>query len=214
MFSYLAQEQFNRKVARALEKGDTEARAKVLQRLENVREKVLSSPLNVHFAGDPQKIEGGGETPQKWAFLANNTKTPLQVVRAEVEEAGATKAFQCSPDFGQNWDLLGKVRAIAVGGSESAFLLQKAKFDGNWADALAETGRTMETLLLCQYLCQCEGPLWNAVRGTGLAYDASIYLLPDRRSITLSLYRCAQLVQAYERTKQTVVSAHFNLFYP
>jgi hypothetical protein len=108
---------------------------------------------------------------------------------------------QCPPDYGQRWtDSIGKTRVVTVGGSESAFLLQKAQFDGDWLGP-----NTMETLLLCQYLCQCEGPLWNAVRGTGLAYDASVYLLPDRRAITLNLYRCAQLGQAYERTRETVV---------
>lgn len=63
----------------------------------------------------------------------------------------------------------------------------------------------METLLLIQYLTQCEGPLWNAIRGTGLAYGANIYASPDQKALVLSLYRCSQLEEAYKKTKLTVV---------
>uniref|UniRef100_A0A915ED26 Uncharacterized protein n=1 Tax=Ditylenchus dipsaci TaxID=166011 RepID=A0A915ED26_9BILA len=44
----------------------------------------------------------------------------------------------------------------------------------------------METMLLAQYMSQCEGPLWNSVRGKGLAYDASIYVMPDMKSLALN----------------------------
>lgn len=86
------------------------------------------------------------------------------------------------------------------------------------------------TMLFTQYLSQCEGenedlalwkyvclqrwslgPLWRAIRGDGLAYGANIYVRSERRTITLSLYRCAQPVQAYEQTKKIVVGqALFN----
>lgn len=91
--------------------------------------------------------------------------------------------------------------SISVGGSESAFLLRKAKFEGTWTEPT-----TMPALLLSQYLCQSEGPLWNAVRGNGLAYDASIYIMPDRNTIALSLYRCSKLTEAYQKVRETVVS--------
>uniref|UniRef100_A0A915MFR4 Peptidase M16 C-terminal domain-containing protein n=1 Tax=Meloidogyne javanica TaxID=6303 RepID=A0A915MFR4_MELJA len=107
----------------------------------------------------------------------------------------------CDPDYGQSWDKIGEVNAISVGGSESAFLLRKAKFNGDWNGE-----STMSALLLAQYICQSEGPLWNSVRGNGLAYDASIYILPDRKSITLNLYRCSKLKEAYEKTRETVLS--------
>ncbi|KHJ83672.1 hypothetical protein OESDEN_16627 [Oesophagostomum dentatum] len=79
------------------------------------------------------------------------------------------------------------------------------------------------TMLFTQYLSQCEGkmtnsvpllaalvlsfllgPLWRGIRGDGLAYGANIYVRSERRTITLSLYRCAQPVEAYERTKKIV----------
>lgn len=80
-------------------------------------------------------------------------------------------------------------------------MLQKTEFPQDWnGDSI------IETLLLTQYISQCEGPLWNAVRGKGLAYDAKIYLIPDRKCLILSLYRCSQIAETYEQTKQVVVS--------
>uniref|UniRef100_A0A183C615 Glycine--tRNA ligase n=1 Tax=Globodera pallida TaxID=36090 RepID=A0A183C615_GLOPA len=58
----------------------------------------------------------------------------------------------------------------------------------------------------CLYMVQSEGPLWCAVRGNGLAYSAQIYLLPDRKALSMELYRCSQLGQAYEKTRDTVIS--------
>lgn len=64
----------------------------------------------------------------------------------------------------------------------------------------------MATMLLSQYLTQCEGPLWRGIRGEGLAYGANIYVQPDKKLLTLSLYRGSQINQAYEETKKIVVS--------
>lgn len=109
--------------------------------------------------------------------------------------------FKCPPDYSNTWSLKNKPnRAISVGGTEAAFLYQKCEFSEDWKGPTI-----METLLLIQYLTQCEGPLWNAIRGKGLAYGANIYLNPDQKAITLSLYRCAQICEAYEQTKKTVV---------
>ena len=63
----------------------------------------------------------------------------------------------------------------------------------------------MAVRLLAQYLSQVEGPLYRAVRGDGLAYGANIYVRPDKKMLLLSIYRSAQLNQAYERSKKIVV---------
>lgn len=59
-------------------------------------------------------------------------------------------------------------------------------------------------MIFGQYLSQCEGPLWRAIRGDGLAYGANVFVKPDRKQITLSLYRCAQPAVAYERTRDII----------
>lgn len=83
-------------------------------------------------------------------------------------------------------------------------MLQNTEFPEDW-----NGNSTIETMLLTQYISQCEGPLWNAIRGKGLAYGANIYLVPDSKCLYLSLYSCSQINEAYEQTKQVVVSSFY-----
>uniref|UniRef100_A0A914WAZ5 Peptidase M16 C-terminal domain-containing protein n=1 Tax=Plectus sambesii TaxID=2011161 RepID=A0A914WAZ5_9BILA len=93
----------------------------------------------------------------------------------------------------------GSAVVTAVGASESGFLNQVARMidDCCHEDLPA-------TLLLIQYLSQTEGPLWRNIRGKGLAYGANIFARPEKGLISLSLYRSAQLVQAYEETARLI----------
>uniref|UniRef100_A0A1I8BWY8 Peptidase_M16_C domain-containing protein n=1 Tax=Meloidogyne hapla TaxID=6305 RepID=A0A1I8BWY8_MELHA len=184
MFGYLSNEKFHRAIASSMENGKIDL---IMQCLKDLNDAILSALLNVHLVGNMQNLPKDERNGNAWTFLKN------QDVLIEQQK--------CDPTDGQSWTRLGEVNAISVGGSESSFLLRKAKFSDNWTGA-----STISTLLLSQYICQSEGPLWNSVRGNGLAYDASIYVLPDRKTITLSLYRCSKLTQAYEKTRETVLS--------
>ncbi|CAK5076228.1 unnamed protein product [Meloidogyne enterolobii] len=184
VFGYLSNEKFHRSIA-SLENGKLDS---VMDNLKELNDSILSSLLNLHLVGSFANLPQSEQIGKAWTFLEN--QRPKE--QSEV---------MCDPDYGQNWDKMGEVNAISVGGSESAFLLRKAKFNDDWRGE-----STMSALLLAQYICQSEGPLWNSVRGNGLAYDASIYILPDRKSITLNLYRCSKLKQAYEKTRETVLS--------
>ena len=74
-FNYVALEKFNRDVAKKLEKGGSTAE-KILQRLEDVRSRVLASQMNIHFAGDKISLKNDAN----WLFLQNNaSKEPLEV---------------------------------------------------------------------------------------------------------------------------------------
>lgn len=64
----------------------------------------------------------------------------------------------------------------------------------------------MSVMLLAQYLSQTEGPLYRGVRGKGLAYGSNIYVRPDKKMISLSIYRSADLIRAYEQSKKIVVN--------
>ncbi|CAK5113847.1 unnamed protein product [Meloidogyne enterolobii] len=184
MFDCLSNEKFHRSIA-SLENGKLDS---VMDNLKELNNSILSSLLNLHLVGSFANLPQSEQIGKAWTFLEN--QRPKE--QSEV---------MCDPDYGQSWDKIGEVNAISVGGSESAFLLRKAKFNDNWKGK-----STMSALLLAHYICQSEGPLWNSVRGNGLAYDASIYILPDMKSITLNLYRCSKLKEAYEKTRETVLS--------
>uniref|UniRef100_A0A914RY58 Uncharacterized protein n=1 Tax=Parascaris equorum TaxID=6256 RepID=A0A914RY58_PAREQ len=100
-----------------------------------------------------------------------------------------------------------------MGRSENAVVADRSDFKGEAGDDLDEKGfgqqravsvGATESSFLYQYLTQCEGPLWRGIRGEGLAYGANIYVQPDKKLLTLSLYRGAQINHAYEETKKIV----------
>jgi hypothetical protein len=78
LFGYIALEKFHKGIARAIEKNGSED---VIKSLEQVRSCVLASPLNVHFAGDPEKLANETqEATARWKFLANDvSKNKLEV---------------------------------------------------------------------------------------------------------------------------------------
>uniref|UniRef100_A0A914D5H3 Peptidase M16 C-terminal domain-containing protein n=1 Tax=Acrobeloides nanus TaxID=290746 RepID=A0A914D5H3_9BILA len=104
------------------------------------------------------------------------------------------------PGVTVDWSAVGSTKLASVASTESAFIIQKAPFDQGYGGP-----DIVEVLLLSQYLSQCEGPLWNSVRGRGLAYGANIYPLADQGSLVLSLYRCSQPVEAYKATKDLIL---------
>lgn len=76
----MALQQFHDKIKMKILFGSSEDRANVLMKLEEVRQKVLSSLVNVHFAGDPSKLPEEDWLNQKWNFLTN----PLEKMKFEV----------------------------------------------------------------------------------------------------------------------------------
>ncbi|KAI1724126.1 hypothetical protein Ddc_05332 [Ditylenchus destructor] len=199
-YSHLSLEKFHKDIATEVEKDPVA----VIAKLEEVRKSFLNSSINLHFACDPAKIPGEQkQNVEMWNWLSK----PSKLESGNGKEV-AKNIFDGSPTPWSVSALQRGKRAVAVGGTESAFLIQRTRFGHRWSEWQAGNSSLnspiMETLLLAQYLSQCEGPLWNSVRGKGLAYDASIYVQPDTGTLTLSLYRCSQIAQAYEQTKKVV----------
>lgn len=145
----------------------------------------------MHFIADVDAIDQKLMSADQWSWVQSDSRF------------GKGDRFNASAGEGVALNF-GKELLIGVGGSESSFIYQTGFLDADWnSDVL------IPTMMFGQYLSQLEGPLWRAIRGDGLAYGANIFVKPDRKQITLSLYRCAQPALAYERTKDIIVSYHF-----
>uniref|UniRef100_A0A1I7ZZX7 Peptidase_M16_C domain-containing protein n=1 Tax=Steinernema glaseri TaxID=37863 RepID=A0A1I7ZZX7_9BILA len=184
-YSTLSLQKFHEKLLK-------EKNGSIVEKLTKLRDLVLSAPLNVHLVCDNEEVQRKNEaTEDMWQFLGQGVQN------------GTTKPKKLECTAGEEivWDRFsgGSQSVIGIGATESSFLKQSAEFPEGW-----NGDSTMETLLLAQYLSQCEGPLWRAVRGKGLAYGANIYVMPDKHLLTCSLYRCSQTVEAYEVTKNIV----------
>ncbi|KAL3080050.1 hypothetical protein niasHT_034608 [Heterodera trifolii] len=195
--SYLGLEKFHREVAEEMRTGPGD---EVLAKLEDLRTRLLMAPMNVHFGGNPDRIQLSSgassaasppiaEIAEEWGWAFTGKKDP------------SLPELKCPADYKASDAQFGQSCAILVECSpDSAFLLQRAKFDDDWSGS-----STMATLLLAQHLQQSEGPLWKAVRGTGLAYGVNLYVMPDRKALSLELDRCSQLSRAHKVTRETIL---------
>uniref|UniRef100_A0A0N5ALS8 Mitochondrial presequence protease n=1 Tax=Syphacia muris TaxID=451379 RepID=A0A0N5ALS8_9BILA len=186
-------EKFHNEVVKRIEKDPDW----VLAQLEELRKSLLSSPMTLHMSSD-SKILDMPSTGATWSFLNDSIAVP----EAEFFESAGKVSFRK--------DRAGNHLLASVGSCESSFLYQSIVFDHQWG------GETLiATMLLSQYLTQTEGPLYRGVRGNGLAYGSNIYVRPDSKMLLLSIYRSADLIQAYEHSKKivldTVAKGDFNM---
>uniref|UniRef100_A0A1I7U966 Presequence protease, mitochondrial n=1 Tax=Caenorhabditis tropicalis TaxID=1561998 RepID=A0A1I7U966_9PELO len=182
LFDELVLEKLHEKISKEAVKNPKS----VIAKLENVRSAVFSNGINVHFIADVDGIDTKLMSPDQWTWIQTDPRF------------GPGDRFNA--EAGENVDLkFGKELLIGVGGSESSFIYQTTFLDANWNSEVL-----IPTMIFGQYLSQCEGPLWRAIRGDGLAYGANVFVKADRKQITLSLYRCAQPALAYERTRDII----------
>jgi Zn-dependent M16 (insulinase) family peptidase len=79
---------------------------------------------------------------------------------------------------------------------DSSFLLSSAKGPTSYTDPVLPA-----LMVAISFLEAVEGPLWTAVRGTGLAYGASFRRDPDRGFVQFSVYRSPDAYRAFNAAK-------------
>lgn len=181
MYDEIILEKLHEKIAKECDSHPKE----VVNRLEELRSAIFAHGMNAHLLCNVDLIDDKHFDAQQWSFAERSF--------------GSTDKFKAVSGESLDTACEGRQKVIGVGGSESSFIYQLCMMDCDWM-----SDELVPTMLLTQYLSQCEGPLWRGIRGVGLAYGANIYVRTDRKTITLSLYRCAQPVQAYEETKKIV----------
>uniref|UniRef100_A0A0N4Z2N3 Presequence protease, mitochondrial n=1 Tax=Parastrongyloides trichosuri TaxID=131310 RepID=A0A0N4Z2N3_PARTI len=182
LYNTVRLEDFHKDISKnILKNGD-----KVIENLKALRDHLLSGSINLHIMANEELIETfSDQNKSDWSFLTGCKNEELSL--------DASSSY--------NKDNFHKQGIIGVGGTESSFINQVLFFNQDY------TGYDVaEVALFTQYLSHCEGPLWNKIRGKGLAYGANIYCQITEKLLGLSLYRCSQAIQAYEETKKVVLS--------
>lgn len=93
---------------------------------------------------------------------------------------------------------------------QASYIIPMAPIDSSFAYATARgptsylDPRVPAILVATSYLNATEGPLWVAVRGTGLAYGTSMSTDLDRGFISLDIYRSPDAYKAYLASKEIV----------
>ncbi|VDK29444.1 unnamed protein product [Gongylonema pulchrum] len=183
IYGVLQLEKFHQNVLKQTEQNPTE----VLNKLEVLRLALLNAPKNLHIVCNTGEIMPSFAPSLQWLLHCNRLNPE------------ACNAFLNTPGESIEKSGFGRQRVISVAACEASFLEQSVNFLHNWG-----SDELLAVQLLAQYLSQAEGPLWKAIRGKGLAYTVRIEVSPDNQLLELSIYRSAQLEQAYEQAKKVV----------
>jgi Zn-dependent M16 (insulinase) family peptidase len=84
---------------------------------------------------------------------------------------------------------------------DSSFLISSAKGPTSWEDPILPA-----LMVAISFLEAVEGPLWTAVRGTGLAYGANFKRDQDGGFVQFSVYRSPDAYRAFAAAKKVVES--------
>ncbi|RFU26757.1 hypothetical protein B7463_g9582, partial [Scytalidium lignicola] len=87
---------------------------------------------------------------------------------------------------------------------DSSFLISTAPGPSSYTDPILPA-----LMVAVSFLEAVEGPLWAAVRGTGLAYGASFKREPDTAAVQFSVYRSPDAHRAFVAAKN-IVEAYIN----
>lgn len=162
----------------------------VIQRLQGVYQKLhQASNFRVFVAADLHKIKN---PVSAWNYLLSglDTSAPLRPLDSRKE----------------------KLSEIAKRPGKTAYLIPMATIDSSFA-LLTTRGPDswdhpdLPALMVAQaYLDAVEGPLWVAVRGTGLAYGTGFSRSIDVGLLTLRIYRSPDTYKAFLAAKEQVES--------
>ncbi|TVY16263.1 Uncharacterized protein LARI1_G007005 [Lachnellula arida] len=165
------------------------------------------------LANEPETVIGWLEALRTSLFTFDNMRTlvianveklsnPVNAWKPLVAGLDTTKPLlplvkldqRLSPD-GQKPGNYGSV-VVPMPTIDSSFLLSSAKGPKSHTDPVLPA-----LMVAISFLDQVEGPIWTAVRGTGLAYGASFRRDPDGGFVQFSVYRSPDAYRAFAAAK-------------
>ncbi|TAQ89497.1 hypothetical protein B7494_g2193 [Chlorociboria aeruginascens] len=179
---------------------------------------VYMKRLKKLLAKDPSTVIGWLEALRKSLFTFSNMRAlvianvetlpdPVHAWKPLIEGMDTTRPLlpiimqeaRLSAD-GKNPGTYGAV-VVPMGTIDSSFLLSSIRGPTSYTDPILPS-----LIVTLSYLEAVEGPLWTAIRGTGLAYGASFKRDPDAGFIQFSIYRSPDAYRAFAAGKKIVES--------
>ncbi|KJH48966.1 peptidase M16 inactive domain protein [Dictyocaulus viviparus] len=221
MYNEIVLEKFHERVAKLC---DTQPK-EVINNLEELRAALLSRGVNAHIVCDVDLIDNKYFNTHQWNFVNKNfgNSVKFKVKAGDTVNAscvgkqmvvgvgGSESSFiyqTCLMDC--DWMSEALVPTMLL----SQYLSQ---FEGKHINIIYHYSIILLDISPSSCIFRCKEahkatlgevvvnrPLYRGVRGVGLAYSVNIFVKADKRTLTLSLYRCSQPAQAYEATKRIV----------
>ena len=163
----------------------TDEGAQVISQLEQIRHEICQvSNLRVLVVANMEKLP---RPVASWQSLGRPDKPlpPLDTRLDRMSEAGRNP---------------GNIAyVIPLSAIDSSYLLSTAKGPTDLKDS-----RTAALMVAISYLDATEGPLWMAVRGTGLAYGTGFSRSVHSGQVSFNVYRAPDAGKAYAASKSVI----------
>ncbi|KAL5012223.1 hypothetical protein ScPMuIL_010774 [Solemya velum] len=178
--------------------------ADVMQQLDKEPEKITEkmaelcrlltskNNLRVHLTANVNKLTALCPTPQKaWQHFvpesfSDNSHREVMKMTYEYVNADISGQDQCV--------------IVGIGAVESSFMLHVGP------SVHSHTHEDLPAILVfIQYLTQCEGPMWQQIRGLGLSYHYSMYTSQDCGLLYFFLAKSTHIVNAYKEGKKIIM---------
>jgi len=160
----------------------------VIDDMEKMRQ-IITNPRSIQLfiAVDATKLQQDAYTLIHEKFLPREEKI-----------AAIERASSITPDYQlTSCDYTSKI--VGIGAVSSAFLYQSSPCITSYLD-----DDYAPILVLIEYLCALEGPLWRQIRGSGLAYHYHISIDPSSGKLTFILMKSTHIFAAFQKGKQIV----------
>lgn len=177
---------------------------------------VYMKRLKKLLAKDPKAVIASFEVLRKSLFTFNNMRA-LVIANIETlpDPVGAweplvskldtsepllpiVKQLERLTEHGRNLGQLGAI-VVPMATIDSSFLISTAAGPSTYTDPILPS-----LMVAISFLEAVEGPLWTAVRGTGLAYGANFRRDADGGSVQFSVYRSPDAYRAFNAAKKVV----------
>ena len=121
-----------------------------------------------------------------------------------------TKGLDISKPLNQLETRLSRLSEQGKNLGNTAYIISLPTIDSSFATVVSRGPSSYDDpsipalMVAVSYLNAVEGPLWTAVRGTGLAYGTSLYRHTDSGQISLDIYRSPDAFKAFNASKEIV----------
>lgn len=170
------------------------------------------------LANEPETVVGWLEALRTSLFTFDNIRTlvianieklpnPVDAWKPLIAGLDTTKPLQPLVKQDQRLSADGQIPGnygaviISMPTIDSSFLLSSTKGPKSYTDPVLPA-----LMVAISFLDQVEGPLWTAVRGTGLAYGANFRRDPEGGFVQFSVYRSPDAYRAFNAAKAVIES--------
>ncbi|KAF3993263.1 hypothetical protein FT663_00537 [Candidozyma haemuli var. vulneris] len=183
-------ENFYRELMQKIEDGKFD---EITSDINTIKEKLFNvNNMKLFLTGGCSKLENPISSWSKFIKEFDGAAS-----EADLDLERIPRSYQFKSEIGQNCS--GQAFLVTTPASDTTHLIAMTPIPTDYSDI-----DIARIALASEILSGMEGPLWRGIRGSGLAYDASIRRMVESGFLTFVIYRGSDAQQAWETTKKII----------